>query len=154
MGIIELAEQFAKKEYAKHDVVHQWTHVQEVMKIALHLARFYPEVDLEILKLAVIFHDISYEQYETHVEKSMKVAEMFLEKHKFSTNRMQKVLRVMLSHSGPHRRKLGEAKSIEGKIIYDADKFHLAKTKEGLDKYYNRFYLNETRDFLKKFKHD
>jgi len=56
----------------------------------------------------------------------------------------------MISHSGPHRRKLGEAKLIEGKIIYDSDKFYLAITKEGLERYYNRFYLDETRDLLKK----
>ena len=34
--------------------------------------------------------------------------------------------------------------------IYDSDKFHLAKTKEGFEKYYNRFYLDETRNLLKR----
>ena len=37
---------------------------------------------------------------------------------------------------------------IEGQIIYDADKFRLAKNKEGLNKYYKRFYLQETKDLL------
>jgi len=131
MDILKLAEQFAKKEYAKHDADHQWSHVKEVMRIALVLAKSCPNVDLEILKLAIIFHDISYEQYETHVEKSMGVAETFLKEHQFPDDKIRKVLQVMLSHSGPHRRKSGEAQIIEGKIIYDADKFHLAKTKEG-----------------------
>jgi len=150
MNIIKTSEDFAKKEYAKHDEIHQWNHSEDVMKIALKLAKFYPEVDLEILKLAVIFHDISYEQYEIHVEESMKVAEKFLKENNYPEEKIKKVLQVMISHSGPHRRKFGEASIIEGKIIYDSDKFHLAKTKGGFEKYFNRFYLDETRNLLKK----
>lgn len=150
MSILKLAEQFAKTEYAKHDEKHQWSHVETVMDIALKLAKFYPEVDLEILKLGVIFHDISYEQYETHVEESMKVAEKFLKEHHYPENRTKKVLQVMISHSGPHRRKLGETELIEGKIIYDSDKFYIAQTPGGFEKYYPRFYLKETKELFKK----
>jgi HD superfamily phosphodiesterase len=150
MDIIKTSEDFAKKEYAKHDELHQWNHVEDVMNVALKLAEFHPEVDVEILKLAIIFHDISYEKYETHVEESMKVAEKFLKEQNYPEDKIKKVLQVMISHSGPHRRKLGEAKMIDGKIIYDSDKFNLAKTKEGFKKYYDRFYLDETHDLLKK----
>ena len=148
--IIKISENFAKKEYAKHDEFHRWYHVKDVMSMALKLAKFHPGADLEILKLAIIFHDISYEQYETHVKESMKVAEKFLKEHNYPEDRIKKVLQVMISHSGPHRRKLGEAKMIEGKIIYDSDKFHLAETKNGFEKYFDRFYLDETRNLLKK----
>ncbi len=150
MSIIKLAEQFARKEYAKHDEEHQWLHVETVMEIALKLAKFYPEVDLEVLKLSVIFHDISYEQYETHVEESMKVAEKFLEEHNYPKDKIKKVLQVIISHSGPHRERLGEAKLIEGKIIYDSDKFYTAQTPGGFEKYYHRFYLKETKELFKK----
>jgi len=143
------AVEFAKKEYAKHDEFHQWHHVEDVMNVALKLAKFYPETDLEILKLAVIFHDISYEKYETHVEESLKVAEKFLKEKNYPKDKINNVLKVMISHSGPHRRKFGDTNMIEGKIIYDADKFKIAKTKEGFEKYYSSFYLNETRDLLK-----
>jgi len=83
MDIIKISEDFAKKEYSKHEEPHNWDHVQKVMDIALKLAKFYPEVNLEILKLAVIFHDISYEKYETHVDESIKVAEKFLKKQDY-----------------------------------------------------------------------
>ena len=150
MDIIKISENFAKKEYEKHDENHQWEHVEEVINLALELAKSYPKVDLEILKLAVIFHDISYRKYETHVEESIKAAEKFLREHDYPEEKIKKVLNVMISHSGPHRRKFGEAKTIEGKIIYDSDKFRLAKTKEGFEKYYDKLYLDETRDLLKK----
>lgn len=149
MDIIKISKEFAKEEYAKHDSSHQWSHVKDVMDIALRLAKFYPEADIEILKLAIIFHDISYKKYENHVEKSIGVAKKFLKKNKYPEDKIQKISKVIISHSGPHRRKLGEAKLIEGKIIYDADKFKLGKTKEGFYKYYNRYYLDETRELLK-----
>ena len=149
MDIIKTSELFAKKEYAKHDEIHQWDHIEDVMNVALKLTKFYSKVDLEILKLAIIFHDISYEQYETHVEESIKVAKKFFKEQDYPEDKTKKVLQVMISHSGPHRKKFGEAKSIEEKIIYDSDKLHLAKTKEGFEKYHDKFYLDETRDLLR-----
>ncbi len=77
MDIIKISEDCAKQEYDKHDEKHQWNHVEDVMDISFKLAKLYPLVDLEILKLAVIFHDIIYEKYESHVEDSMKAAEKF-----------------------------------------------------------------------------
>jgi len=153
MDIVKISKNFAKKKYVNHDEKHQWNHVEDVMDIALKLAKFHPEADLEILKLAIIFHDISYDRYETHVEESVKVAEKFLEEHNYPKEKIKKVLQVIISHSGPHRRNLGESKLIEGKIIYDSDKFNYSKTKEGFEKYYNKFYLDTTREFLKKSWH-
>jgi len=151
MNIIKLSEETAKKEYAKNDKQHQWKHVEEVMDTALKLTKFYSEVDLEILKLAVIFHDITYKKYETHVEDSIKFTENFLKRHNYPEERIKKITEVMIAHSGPHRRKLGDTSLIEGKIIYDSDKFHLAFTKEGYEKYYPRFYLPETKELLKNY---
>lgn len=150
MDILKKSIEFAKQEYAKHEKQHQWDHVKEVMTIALKLARSYPKVDLEILKLAVIFHDVSYSQYETHVEDSIKVAERFLRAQNYAEEKIKKVLAVMMAHSGPHRRKYGETNLIEGKIIHDADKFRAAQSPESVKKYLERFYLDETRALLRK----
>ncbi len=149
MDIIKTSKEFAKTEYAKNDEKHQWSHVENVMYIALKLVKFYPTADLEILKLAVIFHDIDYRKYETHVEESIKLAEKFLKKNNYPDDKINKVLQVMISHSGPHISKLGKTKLIEGKIIYDSDKFQLIKTRDDYREYFDRFYLNETRDLLK-----
>ncbi|MBU0707097.1 HD domain-containing protein [Patescibacteria group bacterium] len=150
MDILKLTKEFAKKEYAKQDKEHGWKHISEVMDTALQLAKSYPEVDLEILKLAVLLHDVSYFNYETHVEESIKTAEKFLHNKAYPKDKIKKVLDVMIAHSGPHRRKLGDTKLIEGKIIYDSDKYVRSHTLEGMQKYYPRFYLNETRELLKK----
>ena len=107
-------------------------------------------VDYEALKLAIIFHDIDYREYETHVENSIKVAESFLKKEGYSKDRIEKVKEIMLNHSSPHRRKFGDAKLLEGKIIYDADKSISMDSKKFYEKYYPKLYLDETKKLVKK----
>jgi len=152
MDILKICKDFAKPEYEKHDPMHRWSHVEEVMNIALKLVKFYPDVDLEILKLAIILHDINYDNHATHVDRSIQAAEIFLKKNKYCQDKIDKVLTVMVHHSGPHRVKLGDTDLIEGKILYDSDKFRCAKNAKSYKeykKYYDWFYLDETRELLK-----
>jgi putative nucleotidyltransferase with HDIG domain len=157
MDIIEKATIFAKKAYQKNDSQHQWTHVEAVLKRALEIARQLDNVDDEILKLAVIFHDIDYnseatyeENYKKHVENSINVAEEFLVKNNYPKDSIIKLKQVMLDHSTPHRRLLGESKIQEGKILYDADKSITLTTLEKYEKYFPLFYFDETRKLAKK----
>jgi HD superfamily phosphodiesterase len=152
MDILKLAEDFAKIEYEKNDENHRWPHIEEIMHNALEIAKNITEpIDFELLKLAVIFHDIDYGSYETHVDKSVLVMEAFLQKQNYPQERIAKIKEIMLNHSGPHRRKLGEAKIIEGKIMYDADKLVFSsKYLDSYEKYYPTFYLTQTRNIIKK----
>ena len=147
-NILTLSKQFAQKEYAKHDKNHQWNHVNDVMKIALKLAKHYPKTDMEILKLAIIFHDITYKKYKTHVDQSAKTAEKFLSKNNYPRERLNKLKNIIFAHSSPHRKKMGDAKLIEGKIIYDADKFKLALISKLYGEYYPQLYLKETKNII------
>ena len=126
MDIIITAKEFAQNEYVKNDPKHQWGHIEEVMQRAMEIVTVLEKkdipVDKEALQLAIIFHDIDYESYETHVDASMSVAKEFLEQHNYPEERIAKVVNIMRDHSTPHRKKFGDAQLIEGKIIYDADK--------------------------------
>lgn len=111
MDILEKATIFAQKEYKKNDSNHQWAHIESVMKRALEIASQLDDVDYEILKLGVIFHDIDYnseatyeENYKNHVENSLKVAEEFLTKNNYPRERIVKLKQVMLDHSTSHRK--------------------------------------------------
>ncbi len=159
MDILGQAELFARKEYAKHDLNHGWKHIEEVMKYAFEIAKqidrsskfMNVEVNYELLQLAVLFHDIAYKSYETHVEESVKVAEEFLTKQNYSKEKIAKLKEIMLNHSGSHRRKLGDAKLIEGKILYDADKaFYATRTLVDYNKYKPTFYFSFTRNMVKR----
>jgi HD superfamily phosphodiesterase len=157
MDIIEDATEFAKKEYKKNDSKHQWPHIEAVMKRALEIACKLKNVDYEILKLSVIFHDIDYnsestfeENYKNHVENSIKVAEEFLKKDNYPKERRIRIKQAMLDHSTPHRKKIGESKIVEGKILYDADKSIFLTTLDKYEKYFPLLYFEETKKLVKK----
>lgn len=157
MDIIEKATLFAKKEYEKNDPMHQWTHIENVMKRALEIASKLDGIDYELLKLGVIFHDIDYnseanfkENYKNHVENSIKKAEEFLQKNNYPDERIIKIKQIMLDHSTPHRRKFGDSKIKEGKILYDADKSIFLTTLEKYEKYFPYLYFDETRELVVK----
>ena len=157
MDIIRKAKKFAKKEYKKNDKNHQWTHVKNVMKRAFVIAKEQKDVNYELLKLAIIFHDIDYhsedtfkKNYKRHVDNSARVAKEFLEKMKYPLDKINLVQKIMLDHSTPHRKKRGEAQTIEGKIIYDADKSIFIKTKETYEKYFSLFYLDKQKALMER----
>lgn len=156
MNIIGKATKFAKDAYRKNDPFHQWQHIENVMKRAVKIASSIKGVDYELLKLAIIFHDIDYnsevtleDNYNNHPNNSTKVAEIFLKKNNFPPARIRRVIEIMLDHSTPHRKKRGEANSIEGKIIYDADKSIFITTTDLYKKYYPLLYLEETKLLVK-----
>lgn len=114
------------------------------------------DIDHEALELAIIFHDIDYnseenteKNYENHVDNSIKVAGAFLQENAYPEERIKKVQQIMLDHSSPHRKIFGDAKNIEGKIIYDADKSIFITTPELYERYFAKLYLDETRDMVK-----
>ncbi|MGV8141843.1 MAG: HD domain-containing protein [Candidatus Woesearchaeota archaeon] len=157
MDIVEKATLFAKKEYLKNDPKHQWNHIEAVMKRALEISNQVGVVDFELLKLAIIFHDIDYNSestyesnYNNHVENSVKVAEEFLMKNNYPKEKIIRLKQVMLDHSTPHRLKCGDSKTKEGKIIYDADKSIFLTNMEQYEKYYPLLYFDETRSLVKK----
>ncbi len=157
IGIIEKSISFPKKEYRKKDQRHQWGHIEAVMRRALEIAEQLDDVDYELLKLAVIFHDIDYnseasyeENYRNHVENSVKVAQDFLKRNNYPRARIERLKQVMLDHSTPYRRKFGESIVKEGKILYDADKSLFLTTPERIERYSALLYFDETRKLVRK----
>ena len=150
MNIIEKAEEYAKKEYLKNDNFHQWHHIENVQKRADEICRKLVGVpiDNEALRLAIIFHDVDYKTYENHPDASVEVAKKFLFENEVLEERIKQITEIMLDHSSPHRKIRGDAKTIEGKIIFDSDKSIYITTPETFNKYYPLLYLQETKDLV------
>lgn len=154
--ITDKAAEFAQVEYKKNDTFHSWAHIQKVMKRATEIIeKLQQDIDYEELKLAIILHDIDYhseqteeKNYKNHVDNSVVVAQRFLSSLKYPEAKLRKVKQIMLEHSTPHRKKLGEAKSLEGKIIYDSDKSIFITTPELYKKYFPLLYLEETKGLV------
>lgn len=119
------------------------------MNRAFEISKKYKNIDFDILKLAIIFHDIDYKSYHTHVDASVRVAENFLKEKKYSIDKIKKIKEIMFDHSTPHRKKRGEATMIEGKIIYDADKSIFITNKITYQKYFPLLYLDVTKKIVK-----
>ncbi|MCX6767891.1 MAG: HD domain-containing protein [Candidatus Micrarchaeota archaeon] len=146
MGIIEKAEEFAKKEYLKNGPAHGWAHVEKVRKTAFKLASGLEGVDLELLHLAVIFHDVDYSDPKFHTENSTRIAESFLMRNSYPEDRIGKVKSIMFSHTTHLREKFGEAELVEGKILYDADKINASSERD----YSKLLYFSKSRELLGK----
>lgn len=157
MDILKKTEYFARKRYKKNNKFHQYTHVEAVLKRSLEIIKNMDNsenIDLEALKLAIIFHDIDYSSYETHVDNSVKVAEKFLNENNYPKTKIKRIIEIMYNHSTPHQKRFGKAKLIEGKIMYDADKsLFITKIymtdKKTYKKYFSKLYLKETKSLMK-----
>ncbi|RLG75429.1 MAG: phosphohydrolase [Thermoprotei archaeon] len=93
------------------------------MKIAFKLAEDFEEVDPLVLKLAVLLHDVGRVEEETlhkhHAVLSAEIARKLLVQYGFSQEIIEKVVDTILAHSFTLKY---TPKTIEGKILSDADK--------------------------------
>ncbi len=86
--IIEDAWKFVEEKLKT--LSHDLEHVKRVYKLSLQIASHYPEVDLDVLRLAVILHDIAREEEDRdytgkidHAILGAEIAREFLKKYEF-----------------------------------------------------------------------
>lgn len=118
--IVEFIENLVK-ELLPRDLVHGLDHVMRVRDLALELGKAVPEiVDREVLELAALLHDIGrVAEDRDHVKRSAEIARILLELAGYPLDKVEKVVEVIKSHSFSEGI---EPKSVEAKILSDADK--------------------------------
>ncbi len=103
---------------------HGFDHVLRVLGLGFRIASMVKNsVDFEVLALASIFHDVGrvFEERKKihHAIISARIAREFLESRGYPKSKIEAVINAILSHSFS----LGfKPRSIEGKILSDADK--------------------------------
>jgi len=120
MDLVTTIEKIVRIIMPKDDV-HGLGHVLRVRKLALEIAKHVDKsVDLEILELAALLHDIGRLQSEKgHAKMSAKVAKSILELIKYPREKIEKVVNAILAHSfSENVRPI----CIEAQILSDADK--------------------------------
>ena len=116
----EVEVEYSKAPEELHSSVHQMDHLDRVWtrceKIGMRVG-----ADLEILVAAAYLHDIG-RQYglELHGEKSAEHAADVLERIGFPKEKRETVLDAITKHD--YQTDPTERKSIESKVLYDADK--------------------------------
>ncbi len=117
---VKFVEEFARTTMG-NDPCHGWPHVERVAAYAERIAESIEGVDYEVLAIATLLHDIGrfYQTNLHHAITSSKVAEVLLRGLNYDDEFIEKVSHAIIAHSFS----LGvEAKTIEAKILSDADK--------------------------------
>lgn len=119
-------KRIAEKELRGSDAGHDINHAQRVYDLCLKLAKGEKGVDLEILKIAALLHDIGGPKElkditgkTCHAEESAKMTQKILKNLQYSQEKINKVVHCILAH----RHRTGVKPKIkEAKILFDADK--------------------------------
>ena len=114
----------AKEAYKNHDKSHDFLHIVRVLHTAEKLAKMYG-ADLDVVRAAAIFHDVV--MYPKNHPKSRfaaqesaeKAEEILLNIEEFPKDKIPRVKEAIATHSAGSK---NPPKSLEAKIIYDADK--------------------------------
>lgn len=103
---------------------HDWSHVERVRKMALHIGKD-EKADLFILELAAVLHDIGRKEEMKskglfcHAEKGGELAKKILDKHDIDSEMKSRIIHCIVSH---RNRTKNKPESLEAKILFDADK--------------------------------
>jgi len=124
MSLLDDVTAFAKSNYLERD----WPHIIEVVTLARLLAAR-TGADSETVTIAAYLHDISRATLgpKNHNVKSSEMAGEWLRQHGYPEERIERVTSAIESHlrpkTGPERLEV----SLEGRILYDADKINRAR---------------------------
>lgn len=124
MELIEQIKNEAKDFFSNAKGSHDWEHTKRVYNLSIHIARK-ESVDIEILKLAAILHDIGRPEQDRlngkidHAEKGAILASKILKKHNLEEDKINRIIHCIESHRFRNNR---APQSKEAKILFDADK--------------------------------
>jgi uncharacterized protein len=118
-------------EKIKKDILHYYTdaghnfdHTERVYNMAIKLAEYEKDVDMKVVKLAALLHDVARHK-ETpgseicHAEEGAKMAKEILEKEGYDKETVEHVCECIKDH---RFRKQTKPKTIEAAILQDADR--------------------------------
>ncbi len=118
------AQAIVEKELACS--AHDMDHVMRVYNMALAIAKHEKKVDLDILKMATLLHDIARVKEDDdktgntcHAEESAKMCVPILKKLGYADVKIEKVAHCISAHRYKTDNK---PETIEAKILFDADK--------------------------------
>lgn len=115
----------AREWYRGSDAVHDFDHVTRVLALAERIAQA-EGADLEIVRAAVLLHDAALgenggtRERSGHHERSAEFARQVLAAEGWPAPRIERVVECILAHR--FRETNGAQKSLEAKVLYDADK--------------------------------
>ncbi|TSC95225.1 MAG: uncharacterized protein CEN87_237 [Parcubacteria group bacterium Licking1014_1] len=124
MDLFEKIKEEAKKMLEGINSCHEWEHTERVYNLAMKMGRK-ENVDLEVLGISAILHDIARKEQDElsgkicHAERGAILAKQILEKHRFQKEKIENIAHCIETHRYRNDKK---PETKEAKILYDADK--------------------------------
>lgn len=125
-GKYQKIKKIAERELKGCDAGHDINHALRVYDLCLKFAKKEKKVDLEVLKIATLLHDIGgLKELKDktgricHAQESAKMARRILKNLKYPQEKINKAIHCILAHR--HRTGI-KPETEEAKILFDADK--------------------------------
>lgn len=120
--LVKQTETYVKKKMTGEGTGHDYFHVERVRKTALRIAKKEKNVDLFIIELAALLHDIGDWKLNTSKQSEEDILRRTCQTLKFPPEVTEQSLDIILNMS--FSKNLGKKKvlSLEGQIVQDADR--------------------------------
>lgn len=124
LKVVENIEKQVRRELSCS--AHSLDHSLRVFELCKLIAKSYPEVDLEVLELAALLHDIgTLREYKDasgktdHAVEGAKIAAALLNEQEVPEKKIRHIQDCILSH---RFKTVNKPSTLEAKILFDADK--------------------------------
>ena len=121
--ILKQTAEFVREHFKKEVTGHDWWHTERVWKMALRIAKEEKDVDLFVVQLAALLHDIAdWKFHNGDVSASHKLAEEKLKKLKVEEDVISHVCEIIRELSFKGAKVKSKMRTKEGMIVQDADR--------------------------------
>ncbi|MFC2089292.1 HD domain-containing protein [Bacteroidota bacterium] len=123
MSLLDTSIEFVQSRLSGVDAGHDWTHIERVLALARHIQGSEQKGDLEIIELAVIFHDIADTKFHEGSENDGgNIAFTYLREKRYPAEKAEQIRDIINSISYKHSFENKPGQSIEFQIVQDADR--------------------------------
>ena len=121
--IINESIQYFKENFAGEATGHDWFHIQRVWKLSKNIAKKEGEMDMFVVEMGALLHDIADHKFHDGDENigTVKAAE-YLEKYDIEDEQKQKIVDIVKEISFKGQRVPTKMSSKEGEVVQDADR--------------------------------
>ena len=121
--IIEKTADFVRRKFADESTGHDWWHMYRVWQLSKHIAQYEQGANRLIVEVGALLHDVAdWKFHDGDMEAGPKAARNWLEKLGVDEPFIQHVEDIIRNVSFKGAGVPSSMKTIEGKIIHDADK--------------------------------
>lgn len=123
MGSINKTAGYVKKKFEKEGTGHDWWHMYRVWQLSKRIAKKEKNVDMEVIELAALLHDIAdFKFHGGDFEAGPRAARQWLEAIKVPESKIIQVEDIVRNISFKGANTKNDLKTKEGHIVHDADK--------------------------------